>query len=134
MLRNTAFGNTSKQVVNDLEEHLYNNTQQIWESSWVRFPQDRLSEYARGVFEEDLMADKTNPNGPRRQNSCRFSFRNRGQDFLKIPVSYLLKLALAYFFRSCHRYPDPIYMERYNQSIHGKNGAVVIILDHFCIS
>jgi hypothetical protein len=47
------------------------------------------------IFEIDLQADKAKPDGPARADACRFSFCQDGDKFIRIPVSYLLKLALA---------------------------------------
>jgi hypothetical protein len=95
ILRNTETGSTSRKVINALENWLDINNEQVWENSWVRFPQSALCGYALQLFEMDLRADKINPGGPIRADACRFSFSNNNGRFLRIPVSYLLKLAVA---------------------------------------
>jgi hypothetical protein len=95
ILRNTATGSTSRKVINALEDWLHSNHDQVWENSWVRLPQKSLCDYARQLFAMDLRADKTNPVGPARADACRFSFSQKDNSFVRIPVSYLLKLALA---------------------------------------
>jgi hypothetical protein len=95
ILRNTETGSTSRQVINALEDWLNFNHEEVWENSWVRLPQSALCSYSRRLFETDLRADKTNPGGPARADACRFSLSKNGGRFIRIPVSYLLKLALA---------------------------------------
>jgi hypothetical protein len=95
ILRNTETGSTSRQVINALEEWLSSNHESVWENSWVRLPRSSLCNYALQLFELDLQADRTTPGGPARTDACRFSCRKNNENFLRIPVSYLLKLALA---------------------------------------
>jgi len=95
ILRNTQTGSTSQQVLNDLEKHLNRNHEKVWENSWVHLPQKALCKYARNLFKMDLQADKTNPVGPARTDAGRFSIIKNNETYLRIPVSYLLKLALA---------------------------------------
>jgi hypothetical protein len=95
ILRNTQTGSTSRRVINALDDYLAGNPEGVWENSWVRLPQEALCTYARRLFELDLQADKAEPGGPARTDACRFSFSINDERFLRIPVSYLLKLALA---------------------------------------
>ncbi|MGD9289930.1 MAG: hypothetical protein PVG74_20090 [Desulfobacterales bacterium] len=95
ILRNTQTGSTSRQVLNDLEKHLNRNHEEVWENSWVHLPRKVLCKYARNLFKMDLQADKTNPAGPARTDAGRFSIIKNNETFLRFPVSYLLKLALA---------------------------------------
>jgi hypothetical protein len=86
-LRATAF--------DGLREYLDENEKGIWENSWVRFPRNTLSGYAESVFQHDLKEDKAIPSGPDRKDRDSFVIREDGREFIRIPVSYLLKLALA---------------------------------------
>jgi len=95
ILRNTETGSTSRKVINALDDWLSCNQDEVWENSWVRLPQKNLCSYTRRLFETDLRADKTDPDGPVRSDACRFSFNQNDETFLRIPVSYLLKIALA---------------------------------------
>jgi len=96
MVRHAAAGETSKKVVADLERFLGDNPSGVWENSWVRFPRHRLSAFAAEVFERDLLADKRNPAAGQRSDAGRFVFRDStGEELLRLPVSYLIKLALA---------------------------------------
>lgn len=93
--KRTLRGDTPVSRMTALERFLDGPSGQVWENSWVRFPVDALSLYARGVFEADLKANKANRDSPRRSDACRFTTTVAGREYLRIPISYLLKLALA---------------------------------------
>jgi len=95
LLKRAKAGDTPRSRVEALEEFLDDNGDGVWENSWVRFPRAALSRYASRILEEDLLADKREPHGPRREDACRFIVAGEGEEFLRVPVSYLLKLALA---------------------------------------
>jgi len=95
MLRRAASGDARKRIVTDLEEFLNANTEEVWENSWVRFPRRLLSILSEEVLQRDLLADKADPGGGNRTDLRKFLFRHEGDDYLRIPISYLLKLALA---------------------------------------
>ena len=88
-------GDLSTKSFNGLREYLDENEKCIWENSWVRFPKNTLSSFADSVFEHDLKHDKSNPLSPDRKDRESFIIRENGREFIRIPVSYLLKLALA---------------------------------------
>ncbi len=93
--RRTAAGDTSSHTLLELERYLQAGTDAVWENSWVRFPLNRLNAFARHTLERDLLADKSDPASGRRQDSADFFFAKDSEDWLRIPISYLLKLALA---------------------------------------
>ncbi len=88
-------GDAPRSAVMDLERFLLENRGRIWENSWVRFPQRALGAYAMAVLQEDLRADKNLPESPARGDAHRFFIRVDGREYLRLPVSYLLKLSLA---------------------------------------
>ena len=88
-------GDASPSCITALERFLEENEDGVWENSWVRLPEDRLNTLARSVLDIDLRADKACADSGRRGDSCRFSFSEAGHEYLRIPISYLLKLALA---------------------------------------
>ena len=88
-------GDLSPHLLNELNGFLDDQQNRIWENSWVRFPRHLVGAYAASVLNRDLLADKTNPHGPTRQDSTAFLFSREGEPWLRIPVSYLLKLSLA---------------------------------------
>ncbi len=96
ILRRAATGEAPQHLITDLERFLHDNSENVWENSWVRFPRRRLTHFAGQVFERDLLADKRNPGIGRRGDIGRFIYRNGdGEEHLRLPISYLLKLALA---------------------------------------
>jgi len=109
MMKRAASGETSHRAVADLERFLADNSSNVWENSWVRFPLKRLSSYARQVLEQDLLADKQNPAAGQRADSARFFFHAAdGKVMLRLPISYLIKLALADLIGSQQILPDLI--------------------------
>ncbi|MDZ7641472.1 MAG: hypothetical protein U5J62_05550 [Desulfurivibrio sp.] len=95
VVRRAARGDASPLLARHLEDYLDNNREQVWENSWVRFPFARLGCYARNILLQDLQSDKNNPMGPPRNDSRRFFLVRGGECWLRLPISYLLKLALA---------------------------------------
>jgi hypothetical protein len=94
MVRRAASGDTSPKTLTALERYLEQKNN-VWENSWVRFPEQCLNTYAREVFAADLHADKTNPGGGLRSDAEQFRFKRAGEPMIRVPVSYLLKLSLA---------------------------------------
>ena len=93
--KRTEAGDTSRRLLDGLQAYLDDNPDRVWENSWVRFPRARLSRFADAVFSRDLLADKSVACGPERSDSCKFTPVFRGEAQVRVPVSYLLKLALA---------------------------------------
>jgi hypothetical protein len=93
--RRTTAGDTSSRTLLELERYLHAGDDAVWENSWVRFPLSRLNAFARHTLERDLLADKGDPASGRRKDSADFFVSKDGEDWLRIPISYLLKLALA---------------------------------------
>lgn len=109
MMKRAAAGETPRKVVADLERFLADNPSRVWENSWVRFPRRTLSRFAQDVLEKDLLVDKKNPAAGMRADSHRFTFRDTaGEEMLRLPISYLIKLALADLIGSQHILPDII--------------------------
>ncbi len=88
-------GDASAKIMTDLERYLNENNEGIWENSWVRFPIKKLCKYAREVLQHDLSADKDNPAKGKRSDIDGFLYRQNSEEFIRMPVSYLLKLSLA---------------------------------------
>lgn len=96
IMKRSASGELTGHPLADLEEFLAENSDRVWENSWVRLPFGKLSIFARNVFEQDLLADKEKPSAGRRGDADRFFLRGKdGETWLRLPVSYLIKLALA---------------------------------------
>ena len=94
--KRAAYDDTSRQLLDGIVSLLNENTDGVWENSWARFPLNTLNAFASGVLSRDLLANKTNPNGEPRSDVSRFFITGSdGSDWLRTPVSYLLKLSLA---------------------------------------
>ncbi len=93
IVRRIDSGDTSQRSMNELERFLSNNSDGVWENSWVRFPKSRLNNLALGILQKDLLKSKDSPGSRDRSDAGRFSIVESGQDFIRIPISYLLKLA-----------------------------------------
>ncbi len=93
--RRARSGDTPLKFMTELEKYLNDDFEGVWENSWVRLPLAALGEYAKKTLQMDLLIDKTDPSKGQRTDADRFLYRQDGEDFLRIPVSYLLKLSLA---------------------------------------
>jgi len=97
ILKRVRIGDTHSDAVSDVERFLNENTSGIWENSWVRFPRKHLDAFADQVLSEDLRADKRDPKSAMRSDAENFIFSQRGEEWVRVPVSYLIKLSLADF-------------------------------------
>ncbi len=95
LIKRSERGDCPKTLVGDLCAFLEDRSQTIWENSWIRMKTDWLSDHAARVVEHDFRADKSRPNGPLRSDRHRFFTVHRGEQWLRLPISYVLKLALA---------------------------------------
>ncbi|WP_153305796.1 hypothetical protein [Desulfogranum mediterraneum] len=94
MLR-AAQGELPSQSVSELRSFVEEEEQQVWENSWIRIPRDLLGPYAASVLEHDFLADKNQPQAGRRRDLADFLLEQGGVRWLRIPISYLLKISLA---------------------------------------
>jgi hypothetical protein len=88
-------GDLPPKSIEDLRGFLYHNETRVWENSWVRLRENRLGEAAKKLLSHDLLADKNKPDGPKRSDIDRFYLTLQGETWLRLPASYLLRLALA---------------------------------------
>lgn len=96
VVKHAATQETPRRPVTAIERFLSDNTDRLWENSWVRVPLARLNDLARRVLAEDMRAQRSNPRSPPRADRARFFVRDeRAGELLRAPVSYLLKLSLA---------------------------------------
>jgi hypothetical protein len=94
--RRTRSGDAPERLLNELHAFLHDSGNRTWENSWFRFARRRLSPFAVKVFERDLLSDKQRPQDGQRSDAERFQFVGKqGEPWLRVPLSYLLKLALA---------------------------------------
>ncbi|HTU03875.1 MAG TPA: hypothetical protein VMG58_18720, partial [Candidatus Sulfotelmatobacter sp.] len=94
-LKRAAAGTIPRSRVALLERYLAHPPQDVWENSWVRFPAAALGAEAREIFAADLLADKHRPEAGRRPDAGHFFCQEGSDEWIRIPISYLLKLALA---------------------------------------
>lgn len=95
IIKRAAAGDAPKTVITDLERFINDNTENVWENSWVRFPRRVLCQFAGAVFNDDLRSDKKDPCSEPRTDIHKFIFYENGEEFVRVPASYLLKLSLA---------------------------------------
>jgi hypothetical protein len=93
--RRAAVGDTAPRQLHALERFLDANDDHVWDNSWVRFPRRLLGAAAAEVFQGDLRADKSDGSGRLRGDVHKFVVVERGIEYARVPISYLLKLALA---------------------------------------
>jgi len=95
IIRRIERGDAPRKLIHGLERYLGDNEDTIWENSFVSLPRSSLSPFAEGVFEGDLLADKEEPRKGIRSDACKYTENREGTECLRVPVSYLLKLALS---------------------------------------
>ncbi len=93
--RRAKAGDTSRKVMTDLEQYLNMNTEGVWENSWVCFPRDKMGNLAKTIVQNDILADKDNMFAGQRSDLDRYIFQKGGHGYIRVPISYLLKLSLA---------------------------------------
>jgi hypothetical protein len=91
--RRSASGEAPRRTLLELEAFLH-DTRGVWENSWARFPESRLSKHALQVFHADLQVAR-NGATDQRSDALRFRITEGGEPWLRIPISYALKLSLA---------------------------------------
>src|SRR5580700_651326 len=92
--RRSSSGEAPQQTYLELQEFL-SDSEQVWENSWIRFPERRLSPHALNTLLADLKIGERGQLKRRRSDSVKFTFEQGGETWLRIPISYALKLALA---------------------------------------
>lgn len=95
LIKRSERGDCSRKLVDDLSSFLDDERTTVWENSWVRLQTRSLSDYAVKILEHDLRADKSRPDSPLRSDKHSFFCIHKGEQWLRLPVSYVLKLALA---------------------------------------
>lgn len=91
--RRTASGDAPREVLARLENYL-EHCGNVWPNSRVRIPVRALSEAAMKLVESDMRSDKNDLSSPPRSDRADFFAESDGETFLRVPVSYLLKISL----------------------------------------
>jgi hypothetical protein len=92
--KRSSSGVASRSACLELQQFL-NDNGQVWENSWVRFPARRLSPHALNTFLADLKIGERGQSKRHRADSVKFTFEQAGETWVRVPISYALKLALA---------------------------------------
>jgi hypothetical protein len=121
IVRRAAAGDTPNKAVIDIERYLSENREGVWENSFVRVPLAALNPLARRIFREDLRANKGCADKGLRNDAARFTIFVRGKEYLRVPVSYLLKLALADVIGEERAIPEVIQETGYRLMEHFTN-------------
>jgi hypothetical protein len=108
IVKRIAAGETPKRLIAEIERYLNENREQVWENSWVRFPERMLSAFARDTLRFDLLADKKSPRKGNRSDLSKFIFEYQGESFIRVPISYLIKLSIAELIGSQRNLPRAI--------------------------
>lgn len=93
--KRTGRGDLPPSCLESLKTFLYHNESNVWENSWVRFPEYRLTPWTRKLLARDFLADKSILHPRQRSDVQRFRCIHKGETHLRLPISYLLKLSLA---------------------------------------
>lgn len=101
-------GDAPRKLILGLEKYLSGNENNMWENSFVCFPRACLSAFADDVFKNDLLADKENVKKGLRSDAHEYMVNRNGTESLRVPVSYLLKLALSDAISSLPPPPDTV--------------------------
>ncbi|MGB8889534.1 MAG: hypothetical protein WCC87_22615 [Candidatus Korobacteraceae bacterium] len=107
--RRSASGEAPRRTLLELEAFL-NDTRGVWENSWIRFPEARLGKHALHVFHADLQVTRDGSSGER-SDALRFRFTQNGEPWLRIPISYALKLSLADLIGAQPHLPEAMRQE-----------------------
>lgn len=109
IVRRIERGDAPKKLLHGLLRYLGGSEGRVWENSSVYFPRMRLSPVAREVFRNDLYADKQDPSKGFRSDAREYTVERSGIEYLRVPVSYLLKLALADAVSAGHPAPGIVF-------------------------
>jgi hypothetical protein len=94
LAKHISSGEAPRRTYLEIEEFL-NDSAEVWENSWIRFPERRLSAHALDTFRSDLGLDPRATSKPIRTDRLRYTFEHQGGPWIRVPISYSLKLALA---------------------------------------
>jgi hypothetical protein len=108
--RRSNSGEAPLSTYRDLQAFLEEN-ETVWENSWVRFPERKLSPHALNTFLADLKIGEHGQLKRRRTDSVKFTFEQFGESWLRIPISYALKLALADLSGTQPHMPESMRLE-----------------------
>ncbi len=107
--RRSASGEAPAKTLGELQA-FFSDSHGVWENSWIRFPESRLSRCARELFDADLHVMRDD-RITKRSDAGRFSSVENGERWLRLPISYALKLSLADLLGTQPHMPEPMRQE-----------------------
>ncbi len=110
LVKRISSGEAPRQTYLEIEEFL-NDSAEVWENSWIRFPEGRLSAHALATLQADLGLPSRKASRPTRTDSQRYAFKHAKEPWVSVPISYSLKLALADLMGSQPHVPERIRVE-----------------------
>ena len=120
IVRRIAVGEASTELIRELRRFLSDNDDHVWENSWVRFPRKFLSAFASELLDQDLRINSDDYQEPRSDRD-KFVFATKWGDWVRVPISYLVKLALADVVGTQPRLPSQIRETALNLLPHFSN-------------
>ena len=111
LTKRISSGEAPRQTYLEVEEFL-NDSAEVWENSLDPFSRVP-AEYSRAgeAFRADLGLNTRTPFKPTRSDFQRYTFNHEGQPWVRVPISYGLKLALAELIGSQPHVPQRIRAE-----------------------
>lgn len=95
LIKRTKNGEYPPSKLKKVNEYLDNNDSNVWENSYVIVKNRYLNLFSKSIIDIDLLSDKTNLHSPIRGDAYKYKIVENGETAYRIPVSYLLKIALA---------------------------------------
>jgi hypothetical protein len=110
LTKRISSGQAPRKTFLEIEEFL-NDYTEVWENSWVRFPENRLSSHALERLHRDLGLNCGDETRGTRTDALRYIVEHEGQRWVRVPISYSLKLALDDVIGSQPHMPERMRIE-----------------------
>lgn len=104
-------GDINKNKLEELNLLVNSSSRKVWENSWVVINKNKLEADSYNTFLNDLKSDKDNPNSPKRFDENLFFIKKGEKEYIRIPISYLLKLSFADILYQNRNLPAQIYKQ-----------------------
>lgn len=95
--KHISTGEISGKIGAELTKLLEERRNNVWENSWVIISEKNISSSAINLFKKDLLKKRSDKNSGLRSDYNTFFINKDGEQKLRIPVSYLFRLALGEF-------------------------------------
>ncbi|MDK2792328.1 MAG: hypothetical protein PWQ25_1191 [Deferribacteres bacterium] len=97
--------------IKQLDNLIKNTNKHFWENSWVLLDENVLSDYAKDQIKKDFLENKSDVNSELRDDYADCYVNFKGVEKLRLPVSYLLNLALIDVVSNLSDLPEAIFEE-----------------------